>query len=113
MKAALVCAVLVVCVAVSYASLTCFGDEEKCGPDECCVRFGPVGRCRPLLEEGKICEMKPAQHILKKHVYLYSCPCVKGMKCQSSKGGLVGKFLGKCQPTSDEDGGDGDGDGEE
>ncbi|CAL1288286.1 unnamed protein product [Larinioides sclopetarius] len=63
-----------------------------------------------LLEFGEImagvnevCEMKPMTNLIKKHVYKLRCPCLEGLSCVSSKGGLVGKLAGKCQQESGEE----------
>ncbi|KFM72188.1 hypothetical protein X975_13453, partial [Stegodyphus mimosarum] len=98
MKFALACIVLLATIMVASAALTCFGDEEKCGPEECCAQIlrTNIYKCKPRLGEDEICEIKPMTHILKKHAYVNRCPCSEGLKCSSSKGGVIGKFLGKC-----------------
>uniref|UniRef100_A0A482ZE27 U12-Hypotoxin-Hsp1a_1 n=1 Tax=Hypochilus sp. SGP-2016 TaxID=1905178 RepID=A0A482ZE27_9ARAC len=111
MKVLLACVLLSVTFAVSYAGLTCMTDKEKCGPEECCVQLGMIGHCKPLAKEDDVCEMKPAKHLFKDYVYKVKCPCneAAGLKCESSKGGVVGKFVGKCKLVDTSGEGDGDG----
>ncbi|GIX87441.1 uncharacterized protein CDAR_522311 [Caerostris darwini] len=104
MRVFLTCLVASLCVMAASAALTCFGDKEKCQPDECCIQVGntPAGICRKRHDIDEICEMKPIKNLFKDHVYKVRCPCVEGLKCISSKGGLLGKLAGKCQQESGE-----------
>ncbi|GBM24521.1 hypothetical protein AVEN_254032-1 [Araneus ventricosus] len=40
MRVILACLVASLCVMAASAALTCFGDEEKCAEDECCIQLG-------------------------------------------------------------------------
>ncbi|GFY62779.1 uncharacterized protein TNIN_476321 [Trichonephila inaurata madagascariensis] len=105
MRFFLTCLVAALCVMAASAALTCFGDAEKCGEDECCIQVGntPAGICRKRHDVDEVCEMKPVKNLFKDHVYKLRCPCLNGHKCVSSKGGLLGKFAGKCQVDSGEE----------
>ncbi|KFM70847.1 hypothetical protein X975_27234, partial [Stegodyphus mimosarum] len=51
MKTILLC--LLVCVVlVSAIEPSCRSDPDRCSSDKCCVEFGPIGYCRPLLKKG-------------------------------------------------------------
>ncbi|GIX87444.1 uncharacterized protein CDAR_522321 [Caerostris darwini] len=105
MRVFLTCLVASLCVMAASAALTCFGDKEKCQPDECCIQVGNTlaGICRKRHDVDEICEMKPIKNLFKDHVYKIRCPCLEGLKCTSSKGGLLGKLAGKCQQESGEE----------
>uniref|UniRef100_A0A2L2Y2N9 Prokineticin domain-containing protein n=1 Tax=Parasteatoda tepidariorum TaxID=114398 RepID=A0A2L2Y2N9_PARTP len=105
MRVFLALLVITLCALAANAALTCFGDEEKCSAEECCIQVGntPVGICKKKHEIDQICEMKPIKHLFKKHVFKVRCPCKDELKCVSSKGVIIGKFAGKCQENSGEE----------
>ncbi|XP_054715782.1 uncharacterized protein LOC129225232 [Uloborus diversus] len=96
MKAFVICVFFAVVIAAASAGWTCMTEKDRCGEDECCVKFGLAATCKKLGEIDQTCEVHPGKMPFRDHVYLAMCECAKGLKCLP-KDGLIGKVLGTCQ----------------
>uniref|UniRef100_A0A4Q8K7H9 U46-Liphistoxin-Lsp1a_1 n=1 Tax=Liphistius sp. SGP-2016 TaxID=1905180 RepID=A0A4Q8K7H9_9ARAC len=102
MKIAFFFVLLSVMIMVDYTmGKLCLKASDCDEVEECCVKIGPVKKCKNFLKAGDECDMLSKESLITKS-YNMRCPCYEGLNCKA-KEGIIGKIKGVCHSDSGEE----------